>query len=80
VPLTGNKECDIIQPRLSIGFDQILKYPYRKGETTHTKKIVRVCDGTVTVLDPATKTQIVVGLAILVGDILVLALPVHRES
>lgn len=78
--LTNPGKCGKIRPRLSLGVDRILKYPYTKGSRSYTKKVVRVCDGIVTVLDPGTKDQTVVGLALEIDGILILALPVHRES
>ena len=78
VPLTEEKECGII-PELRLGKDLILKYPYRKGGRTYTEKIVRVCDGIVYMLDPATKDQIPVGQALMVGDVLVIAMTVQKE-
>jgi len=79
VPLTEERECGIIEPELRLGKDLILKYPYHKGGRTYTEKIVRVCDGTVYVLDPATKSQIAVGQALIVGTVLVIAMAIQKE-
>lgn len=68
-----------IEPELRFGDDLILKYPYHKGKSNYTEKIVRVCDGTVYVLDPATKDQIAVGKALWIGNVLVMAMIVHQE-
>jgi len=79
VPLTTRQNCGKIL-ELYLGPDEVLKYAYRKGKQHYTKSIVRVVDGIVYIQDPSTKNQIECGSALWVGDILVLALSVHRES
>lgn len=69
-----------MEPRLRLGEDLILKYPYQKGKTTYTKKIVKVVEGKVYILDPVTKEQILVGQALWTGNVLVVVLSVHRED
>lgn len=79
LPLTECDECVIMKPRLHLGFDKVLKYPYRKGKRAYTKKIVRVVDGVVYILDPSTKKQVAVGKALWVGNTLVIAMTVQKE-
>ena len=71
-------ECGKITPELSFGDDLILKLPYTKGKSSYTLKLVRVCDGEVFALDPATKEQILIGRALWLGDVLVMAMTVHQ--
>lgn len=68
-----------MKPKLRLGDDLVLKFPYRKGKATHTTKIVRVCDGVVYALDPSTKCQVAVGQALWSGNILVMAMAVEIE-
>jgi hypothetical protein len=78
--LTNAAECGRIEPQLRLGEDLILKYPYQKGKATYTTKIVRVVEGMVYILDPSTKEQILVGQALWIGNVLVMAMTVHKEQ
>ena len=77
--LTDTPECGRIKPELRLGADLILKYPYQKGRATYTSKLVRVVGGMVYILNPSTKEQILVGRALWIGDVLVMAMTVCRE-
>lgn len=76
--MTKAAECGIIP--LKLGEDLILKFPYQKGKSAYTEKIVRVCDGIVYVLDPATKEQVAVGKALWIGNVLVMAMAVNTDN
>ena len=78
--MTERKICGKIEPKLRLGDNLVLKFPYRKGKTAHTTKIVRVCDGVVYALDPSTKEQVAVGQALWIGSILVMAMAVEVEE
>lgn len=78
MPLTKRQNCGKIEAELILGADCVLKYPYQKGKQTYTKKIVRVCDGIVYILDPSTKDQIPVGKALMMGNILVIAMTLQE--
>lgn len=81
MPLTKIEKGDIIEPnKLYLGFDKVLRYAYCKGKRRYTKSIVRVVDGIVYIQDPSTKDQIECGKALWVGNVLVMALSVHREG
>ena len=76
--MTTRDECGKMKPQLRLGQDLILKYPYQKGKAAYTTKLVRVVEGMVYVLDPSTKEQILVGRALWLGDVLVMAMAVQR--
>ena len=76
---TEHNEHVIMKPKLHIGFDQVLKYPYQKGKATYTTKLVRVVGGMVYILNPSTKEQVLVGKALWVGSVLVMAMTVDIE-
>lgn len=78
-PLTKEELDVIIEPKLTLGPDRVLKFPYHKGKRLYTEKIVRVRNGTVYVLDPSTKEQIAVGKALWMGNVLVIAMTVRTE-
>jgi len=77
--LTDTAECGKIPPQLRLGEDLILKYPYQKGKATYTTKLVKVVEGMVYILNPVTKEQILVGRALWLGDVLVMAMTVRKK-
>lgn len=76
--MTSTEDCVILSKNLSFGPDRILRFHYSKEGRVYHQTMVRVdVDGTIWIRHPSTKNEVLVGRALVLEGLLILAIPVQ---